>query len=61
MEVKEEMIDSKELSNRLKVSQRKVVADKGLPHVKWGRSVRYLWTEVVAHLKASNGGGNHNE
>ena len=46
-----ELLTKKELAQRVKISQRKIELDKDLPKIKWGRTVRYDWSEIVEYLK----------
>jgi hypothetical protein len=46
-----ELLTKKELARRLKISQRKIEMDENFPAIRWGRSIRYDWQEVVAYLK----------
>ena len=48
-----ELITKKELSRRLRVSSRKIELDRNLPCIRWGRTVRYDWGEVLAYVRKS--------
>ena len=45
-----ELITISELSQRLKVSPKKIRRDEGMPVIKWGRDLRYNWNDVIAYL-----------
>jgi len=47
-----ELLTKKELARRLRVSERKIELDTDLPRIRWGRTVRFDWGEVVDFLKA---------
>ena len=47
----DELITKKELALRLRISTRKIELDPNWPCVRFGRTVRYSWPEVVAYLK----------
>jgi hypothetical protein len=47
----DELLTKKELAMRLRVSERKIELDLELPRIRWGRTVRFDWGEVVAFLK----------
>jgi len=46
-----ELITQAELAKRLKITVRSIQSDKSLPCIRWGRTVRYSWSEVLEHLK----------
>ncbi|MEJ6578270.1 MAG: hypothetical protein QNL68_00570 [Akkermansiaceae bacterium] len=46
-----ELLTTKELAQKLKVSTRKIELDHKLPRILWGRNVRYDWAEVMEYLK----------
>ena len=46
-----ELLTKKELARRLRVSERKIELDLDLPRIRWGRTVRFDWLEVVRFLK----------
>lgn len=48
-----ELITQKELSKRLKITVRSIQSNKSLPAIRWGRTVRYSWREVLEHLRNS--------
>ena len=50
-----ELITKRELSRRLRVSQRKIELDNHLPCIRWGRSVRYDWSSVLEYLRTKGG------
>ena len=50
-----ELLTKKELAKRLRVSERKIELDTDLPCIRWGRTVRFDWQEVVAFLREQNG------
>jgi hypothetical protein len=47
----EELLTKIELAKRLRCSTRRIELDSALPVIRWGRSVRYEWSEVLAYLK----------
>ena len=47
----EGLLTKRELAKGLKCSTRKIELDPGLPCIRWGRSVRYDWREVLDYLK----------
>jgi len=47
-----ELPTKKELARRLRVSERKIELDTDLPRIRWGRTVRFDWGEVVDFLEA---------
>jgi len=49
-----ELLTKKELARRLRVSERKIELDLDLPRIRWGRTVRFDWLEVVRFLKETN-------
>ena len=46
-----ELLTKKELAKRLRVSERKIELDIALPRIRWGRTVRFDWQEVIVFLK----------
>ena len=46
-----ELLTKKELARRLRVSERKIELDADLPRIRWGRTVRFDWSEVMSFLK----------
>jgi hypothetical protein len=46
-----ELITKKELAQRLRISTRKIELDRNFPCVRFGRTVRYDWKDVVEYLK----------
>ncbi len=46
-----ELITKKEAAQRLRISERKIELDKGFPNIRWGRSVRYSWPQIMAYLQ----------
>ncbi|WP_200393118.1 hypothetical protein [Roseibacillus ishigakijimensis] len=50
-----EILTKKELAQRLRVSERKIEMSKDIPSIRWGRSVRYDWNDVLAYLKQKGG------
>ena len=46
-----ELLTKKELAKRLRVSERKIELDTDLPRIRWGRSVRFEWLDVLNFLK----------
>jgi len=52
--VSDELLTKKELAKRLRVSERKIEMDTELPCIRWGRTVRFDWQEVVIFLKGQN-------
>lgn len=55
--IPEFLLTKKELAKRLRSSERKIEMDEAMPRIRWGRSVRYDWAEVVNHLKGNEEGG----
>lgn len=51
-EIPDELITKKELARRLKISMRKIELDPHWPSIRFGRTVRYSWPDVVEYLKA---------
>lgn len=51
-ELPPELYTKKELAQRLKVSPRSIELDPDFPCIRWGRSVRYSWPDVIEYLKA---------
>lgn len=49
-----ELLTKKELARRLRVSERKIELDTKLPLIRWGRTVRYDWNEVLRFLKTKS-------
>lgn len=49
-----ELITKKELAKRLRISTRKIELDPDWPSVRFGRTVRYDWGDVMAYLKGKN-------
>jgi hypothetical protein len=49
-----ELITKKELAQRLRISTRKIELDPHWPSVRFGRTVRYDWGEVMAYLKGKS-------
>jgi len=49
-----ELLTDKELAKRLRVSERKIELDTKLPLIRWGRTVRYDWNEVLRFLKTKS-------
>jgi len=49
-----ELLTKKELARRLRVSERKIELDTAMPRIRWGRTVRFDWQEVVRFLKKGN-------
>ncbi len=49
-----ELITKKELAQRLRISTRKIELDPLWPSVRFGRTVRYDWGEVMAYLKGKS-------
>ena len=47
-----ELITRKELAQRLRVSERKILSDREMPVVTFGRNVRYNWDAVLDYLGA---------
>lgn len=47
----DELITKKELARRLRISQRKIELDLKMPTIRWNRTVRYDWQDVVEYLK----------
>lgn len=47
-----ELLTIKELAQKLKISPRKIELDLELPRIRWGRTVRYDFREVMEYLKA---------
>ena len=47
----QELLTKKELARRLRVSERKIELDQTLPRIRWGRTVRFDWNEVLEFLK----------
>lgn len=50
----QELLTKKELARRLRVSERKIELDQTLPRIRWGRTVRFDWNEVLEFLKSEN-------
>jgi len=50
-----ELLTKKELAKRLRVSERKIELDTDLPRIRWGRTVRFDWGEVIGFLKDQGG------
>ena len=48
----DELLTKLELAKRLRVSPRKIELDRNMPTIRWGRTVRYAWADVLAHLKS---------
>lgn len=48
-----ELLTKKELAKRLRVSEKKIELDKKLPRIRWGRSVRFDWNEILCFLKSN--------
>ena len=49
-----ELITKKEVAQRLRISPRKIELDQDWPSVRFGRTVRYDWGEVIAYLKGKS-------
>ena len=47
----EVLITKKELARKLRVSERKIELDGNMPCIRWDRTVRYDWGEVVEYLR----------
>ena len=48
------LLTKKELARRLRISERKIEMDDLMPAIRWGRSVRYDWAEVLEYLKSND-------
>jgi hypothetical protein len=46
-----ELITKKELALRLRISTRKIELDPQFPCVRFGRTVRYSWPDVLSYLQ----------
>ncbi len=52
-----ELLTKLELAKRLRVSPRKIELDRNMPTIRWGRTVRYSWADVLAYLKKEGAEG----
>lgn len=48
------LLTKKELAKRLRISERKIEMDGNIPQIRWGRSIRYDWVEVLEYLRTNN-------
>lgn len=55
--VPEFLLTKKELAQRLRISERKIEMDDRIPAIRWGRSIRYDWAEVLEYLRSNEEGG----
>ncbi len=46
-----ELLTKKELAHRLRVSDRKIEPDRDMPRIRWGRTIRFDWQEVLHSLR----------
>lgn len=51
------LLTKKELAKRLRISERKIEMDHKIPRIRWERTVRYDWSEVLEYLKDLEGEG----
>jgi len=54
-ELPEVLFTKKELARKLRISERKIELDDQMPTIRWGRTVRYDWGEVLEYLKGKRG------
>lgn len=56
-EAPNELLTKRELAKRLRVSTRKIELDTKLPAIRWARTVRYNWIDVIAYLEGKQDSG----
>lgn len=49
--IPQELLTKKELAHRLRISTRKIELDPHWPSIKFGRTIRYDWGDVLEYLK----------
>lgn len=48
----QELITKREVAQRLRISTRKIELDRHFPAIRFGRTIRYSWPDVLEYLKS---------